>query len=713
MMKTQTHLRPLSLIMAACSLTLVVAVLHHYQQSLNARIISGYDEIEIMPRDFITIGTDSSYTFEVCGLFGQGFGSITLRADWSVLTGDHLGTLSDCTNSHTCTFTAGAESGEVTIVAKIVASNEQAYKQFAIEDGMPVSPPSDPLTQNSSSSSAQSEEGGEASSTSSSSAQSSSQSSSMQQSSSSSTQSSSSSSFSQSSTQASSSSQTTSSSSSSADFSVPYNRNPFIDELPAWAEEAIISLHEKGIIQGYENGKFGPADPVTEGQYITLLSRLLHAEGLVILPTDCTQYFADVPLEHFASVPVCLFFSQEWIPVLASPDILNVDSLLYRGRAAQYLNNAAGKTLLAALGAPSGGGVRYSDVLENDIDFQAITTLSQAEIMTGKGDGSFGSTDNLIRAEVAVVLHRLMQKINEYDITTLQEFDESINYNMPSAKRDGDPCEDGNYCTVNDTYWNGICVAGVTKECGDDDNACTRYPVCDPVSGACIAEPFPDDAQFRCDDGNYLTVNDVCIGGKCQGEIPAALQDGDPCEDGNLCTVNDTYWNGRCVTGENKHCDDDGNFCTRSACSPSTGDCIATPVPDNIIPCDDGDPNTDRSTCVGGLCIGSSTGSKSSNGACLATSYTYQIAADLEDAGTVSPIGYTSYYAKQHIPGMNNVNILQFLCTQAIFDEVMQNFCAIDGAPDNALLYVVSYDENTGKPNMVRPWARGKGGKCP
>ena len=111
----------------------------------------------------------------------------------------------------------------------------------------------------------------------------------------------------------------------------------------------------------------------------------------------------------------------------------------------------------------------------------------------------------------------------------------------PQGIQNGTPCNDGNQCTVNDYYQNGVCIGGQVNSCndGNPDTADT----CDPNSG-CVFTPI--------------------------GRGPA---DGTPCNDGNQCTVNDYYQNGVCMGGQVNSCDD-GNPDTADTCDQNNGACV-------------------------------------------------------------------------------------------------------------------------------------------
>jgi hypothetical protein len=213
------------------------------------------------------------------------------------------------------------------------------------------------------------------------------------------------------------------------------------------------------------------------------------------------------------------------------------------------------------------------------------------------------------------------------------------------------PCDDGNPCTVNDYYSDGVCVAGTPLNCDDGDP--NTKDTCDPRRGACIHTPV---VGSPCDDGNACTVNDyydqsgTCVAGtpkNCDDENPNTKDTcnpvrgacihtplvGSPCDDGNACTVNDYYdQSGTCVSGTPKNCDD-GNPNTIDTCDPGRGACIHTAVTSGS--CDDGNACTvndyyDQSgTCVSGTpknCDDGNPNTKDTcdrrTGACVHTSVT-------------------------------------------------------------------------------------------
>ena len=161
------------------------------------------------------------------------------------------------------------------------------------------------------------------------------------------------------------------------------------------------------------------------------------------------------------------------------------------------------------------------------------------------------------------------------------------------------PCTDGNPCTVDDHCDSGECAGEVQLDCGDG-NPCTD-DACDPAVG-CVhslnVEP--------CEDGDPCTQGDSCQMGICQAGQSLDCDDQNPCTDdvcqpggkcGHLPNELDCL-GGQCVAGscipdcqpdcDQKVCGSDGCGgtcgecnddleCTADACS--AGACVNSPKP--------------------------------------------------------------------------------------------------------------------------------------
>ncbi|MEE9211896.1 MAG: hypothetical protein V3U29_04500, partial [Phycisphaeraceae bacterium] len=175
---------------------------------------------------------------------------------------------------------------------------------------------------------------------------------------------------------------------------------------------------------------------------------------------------------------------------------------------------------------------------------------------------------------------------------------------------DGLACDNGVFCDGTETCTAGVCGNSTGDPCPgpDGDGDCAES--CDEATGSCTASD-PDGSA--CDDGLYCTENDTCSGGQCAGtpvdcgELDdqcnvgvcnpdsgeceqQPINEGEPCDDDNACTTEDTCSKGKCVGGPPLDCDD-GDPCTIDSCDPELG-CLSTPIE-----CPEGE------ICVDGECV--------------------------------------------------------------------------------------------------------------
>jgi hypothetical protein len=155
--------------------------------------------------------------------------------------------------------------------------------------------------------------------------------------------------------------------------------------------------------------------------------------------------------------------------------------------------------------------------------------------------------------------------------------------------RNGQPCDNGNLCTVNDVCSGTTCIAGGPRDCNDGDGCTIDH--CDSGVG-CVHGPFVCNDNNTCTEDRCESLPDG--GRRC---IFAAL-DLVPCNDNNVCTVNEICRNGVCQ-GTQINCDD-GVRCTRDTCDPVQGcqhaidpNCACNGRAD----CNDGNPGTCDCCC--------------------------------------------------------------------------------------------------------------------
>ncbi|HOU53017.1 MAG TPA: hypothetical protein PLQ97_03725 [Myxococcota bacterium] len=183
---------------------------------------------------------------------------------------------------------------------------------------------------------------------------------------------------------------------------------------------------------------------------------------------------------------------------------------------------------------------------------------------------------------------------------------------LDSGVREGEPCEDGDFCTTGETCHRGSCKGGVATcecrvdgDCPDDGNPCTDTR-CD--LGSCTHPPN----DVPCDDGDGCTEGDRCVDGTCvpgprwcECDSDARCDDGlpctaDRCREGSCSQELAPGWcriEGRCVV--------EGDLETPFsclACRPDRDPFQWMPLDDDAS-CSDGNPCTDPDRCLEGACI--------------------------------------------------------------------------------------------------------------
>ncbi len=83
-----------------------------------------------------------------------------------------------------------------------------------------------------------------------------------------------------------------------------------------------------------------------------------------------------------------------------------------------------------------------------------------------------------------------------------------------SPKSNGTACDDHNACTQTDSCQSGACAGTNPVQCTASDQ-CHSVGSCTAATGACTNPAKPDGTA--CDDGDFLTTNDMCQSGQCVG----------------------------------------------------------------------------------------------------------------------------------------------------------------------------------------------------
>jgi uncharacterized delta-60 repeat protein len=183
------------------------------------------------------------------------------------------------------------------------------------------------------------------------------------------------------------------------------------------------------------------------------------------------------------------------------------------------------------------------------------------------------------------------------------------------------PCEDGLYCTINDICSGGACLSGLARNCGGAGDECNDG-ICDDAIDQCVGQPKANGTV--CDDGLYCTLNDTCSGGTCAGTARDCTGAGDQCnygicddtidqcvgqpkangtvcDDGLYCSLIDICSGGVCTSAMARDCSGLGDQCNDGICDEGLDQCVVQLKQDGTI-CNDGQYCNGSDTCIGGVC---------------------------------------------------------------------------------------------------------------
>lgn len=476
--------------------------------------------------------------------------------------------------------------------------------------------------------------------------------------------------------------------------------NPFKDEPPGWALEAILRMHQKGIVKGYDDGRYGPGDPVTNAQVITLIYRILSHANLIQDPEGCAQVYDDVPQGHYAFIPACTFRRQGWSSVA---ERLYPDEASSRGATAGFMNGTLGETLLGAMGSRPPQMQAFDDVPLGHPHFNDIAVTNHTGLMTGYPSGDFGVDDGLNRAAVAVIMFRILNKIEEGGITVLSGYDAGAKdahsaapvseassseasavseESSSSAISSEDGKEDQTEADNNKELPRGACIlATKTRPRIDDPDVGFDY-VKKHFSGITGVN------QTACDQAVYEQLLKVYC------SLEGAAGRAEP----NFITFredNGDWASMGCGLGSCKYKRDNGTYVTG---------CCPLECPDNVqkelVSSEESSVVSSQvsSVAVSSTPVASSVPNSASsvasqeslprNGACAILSLPQGKIprADDPDEG--------SDYAKRHVSGVNDITKLRESCNENVFQELLERFCGSDGANDRGVPRAVSYSDN-------------------
>ena len=169
-----------------------------------------------------------------------------------------------------------------------------------------------------------------------------------------------------------------------------------------WAAASIDYLYENQVVTGTGTRQYSPAAPVTRGDFILMVYRAFQ------LPGSGTSSFPDVPADSYYAQAVAaakalgVVTGDEVGYFRPGDSITRQDAMVILQRAMQTTGWALGSGNTALLSGFSDGG-SVSGYAQG-----AMATMVEFGVITGTNQGTLNPQGTLTRAEMAVVLHRLL-----------------------------------------------------------------------------------------------------------------------------------------------------------------------------------------------------------------------------------------------------------------------------------------------------------------
>jgi len=293
-------------------------------------------------------------------------------------------------------------------------------------------------------------------------------------------------------------------------------------------------------------------------------------------------------------------------------------------RTLRWLAAAAAMVILGFVTA--GGCTAGSDADLGDDDDDGATGGSAGATSSGGGGGAGAGTTTTNTSMCDVDCSTITTPDCQVSVCNEGQHRGTVGVCVVVPDEDGTPCDDGVFCTVEDSCQAGICEGGPENDCGMTPSQCMEL-YCDEQSQTCGEQAAPPGAP--CQDPNDLCLkgatcmNGLCTGGtqedcfffpvpddchvaECNPQTgncePVAGNEGQPCVDLNdLCTPGKTCAAGVCQGGAPLNCNHLTQGCDLGVCDPNTGTCTTQSV-GNGQPCDDLNMCTTGETCQNGSC---------------------------------------------------------------------------------------------------------------
>ena len=164
-----------------------------------------------------------------------------------------------------------------------------------------------------------------------------------------------------------------------------------------WAKASIDTLVAKGVLSGYPDNTFRPANNITRAEFVKMIAGAFSVEGSASLP------FTDIPADAWYVPSLSAAYSNGIISGM-SADSFMPDSFITRQDACLIIYRIIKDSLI------SGGELPFVDNPDIAVYARdAVAALCNGEIVSGVGDGRFAPTANIDRQSAAVLINNSLK----------------------------------------------------------------------------------------------------------------------------------------------------------------------------------------------------------------------------------------------------------------------------------------------------------------
>ena len=164
-----------------------------------------------------------------------------------------------------------------------------------------------------------------------------------------------------------------------------------------WAYEAITSLVEKGIINGYSDNTFKPENDITREEFITVLVKYLK------LDTNKECNFADVSNKRW---------SYPYIAAAYSAGIITGNEINMFNPEDAITRQDMAVIVARALNMTGGSSETFADEgMISDYAIDGVKALKEAGILNGFEDNTFRPVNNSKRAEAVTIIYKISKGV--------------------------------------------------------------------------------------------------------------------------------------------------------------------------------------------------------------------------------------------------------------------------------------------------------------